>query len=243
MKLQKGDKSNQVREWQEFLNRVQNENLRPDGNFGGLTEKATMRFQVAQNLDDDGIVGPNTYAAAVKLGFVGAGLTKAISTKPWFDTAITKKGLHEKRDIDDLKRFLKSDGRTLGDPSKLPWCGDFVETCIALTLKDELLPVNPYLARNWLTFGQKLTKPTLGAVLVFWRGSRNGSQGHVGFYAGESTDGKRLYVLGGNQSDAITVAPLGADRLLGIRWPMTVAVPAKLERPKMVGGKLSLNEA
>jgi hypothetical protein len=26
--------------------------------------------------------------------------------------------------------WLKRDGRSLGDPSKNPWCGDFVETCI-----------------------------------------------------------------------------------------------------------------
>lgn len=121
-------------------------------------------------------------------------------------------------------------------------CGDLIQTCIALTLPGEQIPINPYLARNWMKFGKEI-KPTLGAILVFWRGSRTGFQGHVGFYAGESLDGKKLYVLGGNQSDMISVAPLGADRLLGARWPLTAPTPDKRERPLMIGGKLSINEA
>ena len=35
--------------------------------------------------------------------------------------------------------WLKRDGRSLGDPSKHPWCSDFVETCIRMGLPDEPL--------------------------------------------------------------------------------------------------------
>lgn len=75
MLLKKGDKSSQVREWQEFLN-TQGEKLVADGNFGNLTEGATMRFQAKHGLREDGIVGQNTYLEAAKLGFVGAGIGK-----------------------------------------------------------------------------------------------------------------------------------------------------------------------
>lgn len=211
-----------------------------DGIIGRKTIAAIEAFQRAEGLQIQhyGSIGPKTIAAL----FGTESEASPLVTKPWFDMALTKKGLHEKRDIDELKKFLKADGKTLGDPSKLPWCGDLVQTCIALTLKDEQVPVNPYLARNWMKFGQQI-EPTLGAVLVFWRGSRNGSQGHVGFYAGESSDGKKLYVLGGNQSDSISIVPIAADRLLGARWPMTISIPAKRERPVMIGGKLSIDEA
>src|SRR5690242_9499474 len=91
MNLKHGDKSNQVREWQEFLNKVQNENLRADGNFGGLTEKATIRFQISQGIRDDGIVGPSTYAAAMKLGFVGAGLSEVKSSMKYTDEELIKR--------------------------------------------------------------------------------------------------------------------------------------------------------
>ena len=65
--------------------------------------------------------------------------------------------------------WLKRGGRSLGDPSKSPWCGDFVETCIRRRLPDEPLPseplpgalrLSPYGARNWLLFGRE-TKPVI----------------------------------------------------------------------------------
>jgi hypothetical protein len=93
-------------------------------------------------------------------------------------------GRHEARDRSWLMDWLKRDGRSLGDPAKNPWCGDFVETCIRIALPDEpllgALGSNPYWARNWLRFGQEV-QPIFGAVLVFERGSG----GHVGFAIGQ----------------------------------------------------------
>ena len=83
-------------------------------------------------------------------------------------------------------------------------------------------------------------KPQLGAIMVYWRGSKAGTSGHVAFCAGESV--ANFYNLGGNQSNAVTVAPLTKTRLLGARWPRTVPIPTKLVMPKLVGGKLSTNE-
>ena len=114
--------------------------------------------------------------------------------------------------------WLKRDGRSLGDPAKSPWCGDFVETCIRVGLPNEpllgALGANPYWARNWLLFGQAV-QPIPGAVLVFERGSG----GHVGFALGQ--DDTNFFVLGGNQSDAVTIARIAKSRLLGARWPAT----------------------
>ena len=129
--------------------------------------------------------------------------------------------------------WLKRDGRSLGDPSKNPWCGDFVETCIRMGLPGEpllgALGVNPYWARNWMLFGQE-TKPVSGAVLVFERGSG----GHVGFAVGQ--EDTHFFVLGGNQSDAVTVARIAKSRLLGARWPTTY--PPRLQRlPTMKPGE------
>jgi hypothetical protein len=50
--------------------------------------------------------------------------------------------------------WLKRDGRSLGEPFKNRWCGDFVETCIRMGLPDEpllgALGTNPYWARHSL---------------------------------------------------------------------------------------------
>lgn len=78
---------------------------------------------------------------------------------PWITEAKTALGRNEARDRNWLMAWLKRDGRSLGDPSKNPWCGDFVETCIRMALPDEpllgALGTNPYWARNWLLFGQR----------------------------------------------------------------------------------------
>ena len=152
---------------------------------------------------------------------------------PWITEAKTALGRNEARDRSWLMDWLKRDGRSIGDPSKTPWCGDFVETCIRMALPDEpllaALGTNPYWARNWQLFGRD-TKPVTGAVLVF----EHGSAGHVGFAIGQ--DDTSFFVLGGNQSDAVTVARIAKSRLLGARWPLTY--PPRLQRlPTMKAGE------
>ncbi|BCH23502.1 hypothetical protein [Mesorhizobium sp. L-8-3] len=44
---------------------------------------------------------------------------------PWIAIARAKIGQHEKIYNKKLRDWLKSDGHALGDPAKLPWCGDF----------------------------------------------------------------------------------------------------------------------
>jgi uncharacterized protein (TIGR02594 family) len=152
---------------------------------------------------------------------------------PWVIEAKSALGRNEARDRSWLMDWLKRDGRSLGDPGKNPWCGDFVETYIRMGLPEEpllgALGSNPYWARNWLLFGQSV-QPITGAVLVFERGSG----GHVGFAVGQ--DDTHFFVLGGNQSDAVTIARVAKSRLLGARWPATV--PARQQRlPTMRPGE------
>lgn len=162
-----------------------------------------------------------------------------MTTPAWYADVYKRKGAHEVRNKKTLMSYLRSDGRTLGDPSKLPWCGDLVETAIRLALPKEKVPANPYLARNWLKWGVKC-QPTLGCVMVFDGGKRPPPSGHVCFYAGE--DDYYFYVLGGNQSNSISIMKIAKSRLLGARWPLSVPYPAKPVRPKGSGGKLSTNE-
>jgi len=183
----------------------------------------------------DGLWGLRT-ARAMKALLAANGRAASVAPPgplPWITEATSALGRHEARDRSWLVDWLKRDGRSLGDPGKNPWCGDFVETSIRVALPDEpllgALGVNPYWARNWLLFGQEV-KPTPGAVLVFARGSG----GHVGFAIGQ--DDTHLYVLDGNQSDAVTIARIAKSRLLGARWPSTY--PPRLQRlPTMKPGE------
>jgi uncharacterized protein (TIGR02594 family) len=88
---------------------------------------------------------------------------------------------------------------------------------------------NPYWARNWLLFGHEV-QPISSAVLVFERGSG----GHVGFAIGQ--DDTHFYALGGNQSDAVTIARIAKSRLLGARWPETYR-PRRQRLPTMKLGE------
>ena len=183
----------------------------------------------------DGLWGLRT-ARALKALLAANGRVRAVTSPgplPWMTEAKITLSRHEARDRSWLMNWLKRDGRSLGDPSKNPWRGDFVETCIRVALPDEpllgALGTNPYWARNWLLFGQN-AKPTPGAVLVFERGSG----GHVGFAMGQ--DDTHFYVLGGNQSDAVTITCIAKSRVLGARWPVTFS-PRLLRLPTMKPGE------
>jgi uncharacterized protein (TIGR02594 family) len=124
----------------------------------------------------------------------------------------------------------------------LAWCGLFMGYT-ALQAGFDPPKANLLGARNWLEFGVPVKTAMLGDVLVFYRGSKTGFTGHVGIYVGE--DDTRYYVLGGNQKDMVSIAPIAKDRLLGIRrckW--RIAQPANVRRVFLAkNGTLSTNEA
>jgi uncharacterized protein (TIGR02594 family) len=92
-----------------------------------------------------------------------------------------------------------------------------------------------------------LSKPAYGCVVVFWRGTKTGTAGHVGFVVGRDKFGN-LMVLGGNQSDAVNIKPFAMsgpnDRVLGYRWPGVYPYPERFNLPLLGSdGKLSTDEA
>lgn len=192
-------------------------------------------WQRAIGADPDGNFGPATLRRSMALL---PSMPEATSP-PWLTSIKSVFGLHEVRDKARLKLWLRSDGKTLGDPGALPWCGDAVETAIKTALPNEpftgALLLNPYFARNWQSFGQ--AAKGYGSIGVFERGP---TSGHVGFLVGE--DATAYHVLGGNQGDSVNVTRIDKGRLLAARWPMTwphdpVPLPAK--KPTL---PLSVNE-
>lgn len=121
-----------------------------------------------------------------------------------------------------------------------PWCGAFVGG----VLSQAGLPIvaGGAAARNWLKLPSKLTKPAVGCVVVFWRGSRDGASGHVGFVVGEDRAGN-LMVLGGNQGDAVNIKPFSRARVLGYRWPSIAPHEERYLLPILKSnGQVSTNE-
>lgn len=125
----------------------------------------------------------------------------------------------------------------------IPWCGLAVADA---AVKAGLVPVvpNPLSARAWSTWGAALSGPKRGAVAVFMR--QGG--GHVGLVAGVTAGARRLLVVGGNQSNRVSLAwfdnvPVArGGRVIGFRAPAGVTLP---EAPIVAddGAPVSGNEA
>ena len=194
-----------------------------DGVWGRRTMLAVKAFQQARGLKPDGVVGPLTLRALT--GSTGATATGDGEVAPlvWYEEALNLVGTKEDKTVRSNPEILKwaKDLDIDYKDDDIPWCGLFVAHCVGATLPDEQLPVQPLLARSWMKLGEQC-QPMRGAVLVFWRGSRSGSLGHVGFY--HSEDAESYHVLGGNQSDSVSLTRVGKSRLLGARWPTTAAI-------------------
>lgn len=126
--------------------------------------------------------------------------------------------------------------KTLGvayEHDEVPWCGVFA--AVVCKRAGFTPPDMAVRASAWDSFGRHVNdKPALGDILRFQRPGG----GHVGFYVGEDADA--YHVLGGNQSDAVTITRISKERCVAVRraWPDTAHAVV------IAGGsKLSENEA
>jgi uncharacterized protein (TIGR02594 family) len=199
-----------------------------DGIRGRRTIAAIEALQAANGLVVDGIVGPVTAGRLFTTLKPQARPAVSVGETPWLVEGLRLVDTPEFAGEADNAEIIKW-GTDLGidyAADSIPWCGLFVAHCIGSQLTREPLPAVPLLARAWKAFGNPVM-PQVGAILVFWRGSRSAPTGHVGFYLGEEKGGGGAYhVLGGNQSDKVCVTRIAKRKLLEARWPATVPPPA-----------------
>lgn len=99
------------------------------------------------------------------------------------------------------------------------WCAAYVG---AILKRAGVAASGSLMARSYLNWGEAIAEGTSGAVAIFSRGS-DPSLGHVAFWLGETANS--VVVLGGNQSDAVSVSACSKDRLLGLRIPKGAPLP------------------
>lgn len=134
----------------------------------------------------------------------------------WLSAARRHLGLAEwpgRRHNPSVVSFFAKAGFAGIKDDETPWCAAFINAVLA----DCDLPTTGKLtARSFLNWGVQCDQADTGAIAVFRRG-QSSWQGHVGFVVGQ--DRTHITLLGGNQSDAVTIARFPRAKLLGFRWP------------------------
>lgn len=199
--------------WLQKRLNVHGASLDEDGELGPLTRKAILSFQRRKKLDLTEVADDATITALRTEPRTDTEVPVAVEfMPPWLAEMTRRMGLHEVRDNKTLSEWLRA-GKFLGNPAKLPWCGDAVETCFARTLPHEALPSNPFWAQAWKDFGVSCS-PRTGAVGVIKWSSR---AGHVGLVIDHNRS--QVKMRGGNQSNMIKDAWFPLSKFIAFRWP------------------------
>jgi len=134
-----------------------------------------------------------------------------------FNRMLELKGLREIKGEEDnpkIVQFFEESGHAWVKDDETAWCAAAVG---AVLKRAGLVGTGKLNARSYLDWGEKvpLAEARKGDIVVYWRGDPKGWQGHVGFYVSHG-DGA-IMTLGGNQGDAISIAPYKLSRLLSVR--------------------------
>jgi uncharacterized protein (TIGR02594 family) len=144
----------------------------------------------------------------------------------WYEIAQSELGVKEAAGNDDNPRiveYLSSVPNAGQTHDSTPWCAGFANWC----LEQSGHPTTQSLmARSFLGYG-KACKPQKGCIVVLKRGKP--PNGHVGFYS-HAKDG-RVFLLGGNQGDGVSLASFPESDVIDYRMPSDVV---KLDR-KVLG--------
>lgn len=139
-----------------------------------------------------------------------------IFIKPaWLQLAENELGVSEIPGPKNNPRILEYQKFTTlkASDDEVPWCSAFANfSMIGAGQKGTWSAA----ARSWLAYGTGLTVPAYGCIVVLRRGKSNW-QGHVGFYVGTDKNGNYM-ILGGNQSNKVSIQPFKATDVLGLRW-------------------------
>lgn len=149
----------------------------------------------------------------------------------WLAAAWAELGVREikgrKHDARVLSYYREAGHAEIGN-DEVPWCAAFLG---AMLKRGGCESSGSLMARSYLKWGVPLDEAKPGAVAVLSRGS-NPALGHVGFIVGAAKG--KVFLLGGNQSDSVSIAAFDAKKVLGFRWPAQ-AVPRETQGDDVPG--------
>lgn len=173
---------------------------------------------VASNIDQhqQDLKNSNPNLGYVSNHGVVAATTTAVNGGNYMDIASSMLGKQEGKDHTVLSQFFKKSGVDSVDPRSTPWCAAYANSVLQA---GGLKGTGSLAARSFLNYGEEVNKSqaSRGDVVVF--GRQDADHGHIGFVDHISADGKTVYVLGGNQSDSVSISARPTNQVLGFRRP------------------------
>lgn len=115
---------------------------------------------------------------------------------------------------------------------EIAWCSSFVNWCAKQAGLQYSGKAN---ARSWLNVGVKTVHPEPGDVAVFWREDPESWEGHVALFLGFSEDLERVFVVGGNQGNRVSVSAYRKEKVLSFQR-LTEMKPAVAPNPVLKRG-------
>lgn len=112
----------------------------------------------------------------------------------------------------EIVKYFAEIGQSWVKDDETAWCAAFVNWCLK---KAGVVQDGKLNARSFLTYGTPTKEPELGDIVVLWRINKQGPYGHVGFFIKQTHD--RIYILGGNQSNAVNITAFDKSFLLEYR--------------------------
>lgn len=165
-----------------------------------------------------------------------------MSDPAWLAFARADLGVHEGAGAANNPHVLAM-FRDAGFPNvvqdEVAWCAAAVGAWLR---RAGFKPTGSLSARSYERWGVPLEKPVYGCIGVKRRAGKSAPawQGHVGFVV--AADADRVWLLGGNQSDSVSVSPFKRSEFTAFRWPEGVPIPAG-PVPTSATGTLGVRES
>lgn len=158
---------------------------------------------------------------------VTAAIGRAMEPNPGtYDIALHFLGKDDRKAEDAfvLSEFIKKATGVVINVKTTAWCAAFANAVLGV---QDISGTGKLTARSFLNWGQEVTEPVKGDIVVLWRESRKSWKGHVGFFDRfiYKNGTKFVRMLGGNQEQAAIVAlnDYPISRVLGYRRPKNLA--------------------
>ncbi|WP_441228224.1 NlpC/P60 family protein [Tardiphaga sp. 20_F10_N6_6] len=201
-----------------------------DGDVGAETIAAVVSFQRANGLVPDGIAGPLTIAALSR--DKDPPLVAEPRVPNWIVLARadlgTLEGVGESNNPRVISYFVDA-GFSGVKEDAVAWCAAFVG---AQLKRAGIRPSLSLAARSYERWGVGIQAPAFGCVATKRRGGSSW-QGHVGFVVGAND--KKVFLLSGNQDDAVSIATYPRAEFTAFRWPSEVPLTQNV-LPKTIAG-------